>query len=84
MAKTQYRYEYGQRWDARIPRNAVAFLINRLHVSATTAEVEKLIRDRCAKSEGFTPRLTAQAVAYALAVHDANCRLYQYVMRGRP
>ncbi len=78
---TQYRYEYGKRWDARVPRYAISHKLGKLHVGTPDAAIEALIREAC-KAPGFTPSLIRQSVAYALECHKRNRDLYQYVTGG--
>ena len=79
--KAQYVYEYGKRWDARIPRGQISFLINKLHVSTPDIKIENDIRERIAHTEipDWTPSLTKQSIRYAIAVHRANQNLYRRV-----
>lgn len=74
-------YEYGKRWDERVPRGDINWLMGRVHVSATEAEIEADIRKRC-NAPGFTPGLVNQSVAYALECHKRNRALYARVMGG--
>ena len=80
---TKYAYEFGKRWDARIPRDTISWKIGKLHVSTSDEEIEVLIKDRCAKNPNFTPSLTRQSVAYAIACHNKNRDLYHRVASGR-
>lgn len=77
-----YRYEFGKRWDARVPRGDIHWLIGRLHVSATEEEIAADITRRCS-APGYTPSIIRQSVAYALECHKRNRALYSRVMGGR-
>jgi len=81
----RFAYEFGRRWDVRVPRYAAAHIVNAQHVDTPDAEIEKLIRARIAASPNatlYTPALVRQTVRYALLVHARGRALYQYVMRG--
>jgi len=82
----EYRYEFGKRWDARVPRAAISWLMGRVHVGTPDSEIEANIRRRIAKSDSaglYTPALVRQSIAYALACHRRNGDLYKRVMSGR-
>ena len=79
MAK--YVGEFGKRWDERVPRSAISWLMNRLHVSATDEEITADIQKRCT-APGYTETLIQQSIAYALICHHHNQGLYRDVMRG--
>jgi len=87
---TVYRYEYGKRWDARIPRSQIGRMIDRLHVSASdddiTAELAPGI-DGCVRDNGLKPKTAnafrRQCIAYAIERHRRNRELFSHVMRGR-
>lgn len=72
---TTYCYEYGKRWDARVPRGDISWLMGRVHVGTTCAEIEADIRKRCT-APGYTESLIKQSVAYALECHRRNRDLY--------
>jgi hypothetical protein len=76
MARAQYRYEYGKRWDARVPRADISWLMGRVHVGTTAAEIEADIRKRC-NAPGYTASLIKQSVAYALECHRRNGDLFR-------
>ena len=78
---TTYRYEYGKRWDARVPRGDIHWLIGRVHVGTPEDEIAADIAKRCT-APGYTPSLIRQSVAYALECHRRNRELYRHVMRG--
>lgn len=79
---TKYRYEYGKRWDARVPRRDVNYLMGRVHVGTPDAEVEADIRRRCEGKPGYTPGLVEQSVRYAIECHQRNRELFRHVMGG--
>ncbi len=78
---TQYRYEYGKRWDARVPRYAIAYAVANKHVGESDETIAYEIATRCT-APGYTPALIRQSVAYALECHRRNRELYRHVMRG--
>lgn len=80
MAKTEYRYEFGKRWDARVPRSDLHWYMGHIYVGTSTANIEADIRKRCAKNPAFTPNLIKQSIAYALECHMRNQHLYRKVM----
>jgi hypothetical protein len=73
------KYEFGKRWDDKLPRYDLKWFMGRVHVGTPDSEVEADIRRRCA---AWPPRMIGQAVAYALECHKANQGLYRYVMGG--
>lgn len=79
----QYAYEYGKRWDRRVPRGNLQWLINRLHVSTTDAAIRADIVRRCKENPDFTVPLINASVRYALIVHHRNQDLYHRVTTGR-
>lgn len=74
MAK--YKSEFGKRWDVRVPRSAISWLVNRLHVSVGKAEIAADIRKRCS-APGYTESLIKQAIAYALECHQRNREIWR-------
>jgi hypothetical protein len=77
--------EFGQRWDERVPRDAIKRLLSRTHVSATDADVETDVIMRIEKGRDaakYTESLRRQTVRYALEVHRRNRALYLNVMQG--
>lgn len=76
--------EFGQTWSAKLPRGQISFLVNKYHVSASADDVAQDIRNRAESTAGEAwPReLIAEAEHYARAQHQANIKLYQFVMRG--
>ena len=82
MAKAQYRYEYGKRWNARVPRHSISQLMARVHVGTSDDDISADIRKRC-NAPGYTERLIKQSIAYALECHKRNRDLYRRVMSGR-
>jgi len=78
---TDYRYEYGKRWDARVPRGDINWLMGRVHVGVTDEEITADITKRCS-APGYTPALIRQSIRYALICHKRNRDLYNRVMRG--
>ncbi len=78
---TEYRYEYGKRWDARVPRNDINWVMGRTHVSTPNEDVEADIRKRCS-GPGFTPSIIRQSIAYAVECHRRNRLIYDRVTCG--
>lgn len=74
----QYRYEYGKRWDARVPRADIHWLMGRVHVATSADEIAADITRRC-NAPGYTPAIIRQSVAYALECHRRNRALFDYV-----
>lgn len=77
---TQYRYEFGKRWDARVPRADISWLAGYWHVGRSDDEIAADIRKRC-NAPGYTESLIRQSIAYALECHRRNRELYNHVMR---
>lgn len=83
QSNSKYAYEYGKRWDRRVPRGNLRWLINKLHVSTSDEAIEADIRRRCQENPDFTAALILASVRYALAVHHSNQDLYHRVTSGR-
>ena len=81
MARSDTVSEFGKRWDRRIPRGDIKWLVNRYHVTAG-AEIETDIRRRCTHPD-FSERLIRQSIAYALACHERNRALFKRVVTGQ-
>lgn len=75
MAK--YVSEFSKRWDVRVPRSAISWLVNRLHVSVTEDAIAADIRARCAVRPEWTEALIKQAIAYALECHNRNREIWR-------
>lgn len=75
--------EFGKRWDERVPRGLIKWLMARVHVGTPKAEIVADIERRCAGNPAFTPALVRQSIAFALACHNENRALFNHVMRGR-
>jgi len=65
-----------------IPKGAISWLVNRMHVSTTTEEVKADIRARCTTA-GWTEKKIVEAENYAVRCHDENRTLYRAVTTGR-
>lgn len=76
MAKAVYRYEYGKRWDSRVPRADISWLMGRVHVGTTDAEITADIHKRCDGKPGYTDSIIRQSIAYALECHRRNRKLF--------
>jgi len=68
-----------KRTTLAVPKGAISFIVGRLHVRTSDAEVEANITKRTAK---LTPAQQRKCVAYALKCHRENQGLYDFVMRG--
>ncbi len=78
---TTYSYEYGQRWNAQLPRNDIRFLVHRMHSGTENEQVANEILARC-ESSGIPRHMWAACKRYALCVHNAQRSLYYRVLRG--
>ena len=74
--------EFGRRWDARVPRSDIHFLVNKFHVGMADEAIEAEILRRIGDDARFTPSLRRQCVAFAIACHNANRDLFVKVTRG--
>jgi hypothetical protein len=68
-----------KRTTLAVPKGAISFIVSRLHVGTSDAEVEANITKRTAK---LTPAQQRKCVAYALRCHHENRGLYNRVMGG--
>lgn len=66
-----------------IPKGQIEWLVDRLHVGTSNAEVEAEIRKRT-MGAGWTPGKVREAVAYALKHHARNRGVFSHVLRGIP
>jgi hypothetical protein len=76
----------------RIPYSHIRWLVGKLHVGDSDAEVSGEIESRMRRvtlrgiwrktERKFTEREIKEAVRYALACHEDNRKLYARVMRG--
>jgi hypothetical protein len=78
---TEYRYEYGKRWNAQLPRRDIAFLVHRMHCGTDDDKVVSDILERCEKS-GIPQRMWPACKRYALLVHREQQQLYFDVLKG--
>jgi len=81
----KYVGEFGKKWDERVPRSAISWLMGRVHVGTSDAEIEADIRKRIAEgpqAKLYTESLIKQSVAYALECHKRNRGLYRDVVNG--
>lgn len=76
--RTKYVSEFGQRFDSRVPRRDIAFLVGRFHVSKPDSEIETWIRSRAPKDCPET--LVRHCVRYAITCHHENFKTYCWVM----
>ena len=78
--------EFDQLWSAELPRGQISWIVNKYHVSAKVEEIGDDIRQRAQHGseagEAWPDDLICEAVRYAEAQHEANIKLYQFVMRG--
>lgn len=63
----------------KIPEASIRWLIGRVHVGTSDAEIEADMLRRCAKA---TTAQQKACVKYALKCHRENQALYGYVMSG--
>ena len=75
---TKYVGEFGKRWDERVPRSAISWLVNRLHVGTSDETIAADIRSRCT-APGYTESIIKQSIAYALECHRHNQAIYRRV-----
>ena len=73
------RKDLGRYWDVRTPRNDIRWLMGRVHVGTSDAEIEADIRARCS-DPAYTPEIIQEAIDYALLCHRENQNLYARVM----
>jgi hypothetical protein len=81
--KTEYVYEYGQRWNRKTPRWAIGHHVDAYHVSMHDADVTADLNTYLDKAgPEFTPVIKRECIRYALLRHQRNFKLYVQVMRG--
>ena len=66
-----------------IPKQAIDWLIGRLHVSTSDDEVRTLISARTKNFPGWNYENIKEAQEYAVKSHRKNQGLYETVMSGR-
>jgi hypothetical protein len=65
-----------------IPKQSIAWLVNRMRVGTPAETVKADIRKRCTAT-GWTERKVAEAENYGVKCHRKNLDLYRAVMSGR-
>jgi hypothetical protein len=68
---TEYRYEYGQRWNSLLPRRYIALVVHGMHCNTSDAEVTATILARATKF-GIPERMLPACARYALCVHHGQ------------
>jgi hypothetical protein len=66
-----------------VPKGSINWLLGRVHVGTSDADVEADIRSRLAKNPNCTEEMMAECVKYAIACHRENQDLYRAVVSGR-
>lgn len=77
----KFVYEYGHRWNLKLPRNDIRFLVRRMHCSTPEAEVQETIRLRCIDSN-IPINMHKACMRYASCVHNDQAFLFHSVCRG--
>lgn len=67
---------------AAVPSQQIEWIVARMHVSDTDAEVRNAIADRAAENPKWTKRLIEAAQDYAVYCHRKNRALYTFVTTG--
>jgi hypothetical protein len=84
MAK--FAYEYGQRWNAMLPRNSLRCWVSRVHCATSDedmiAQLRALFPKATANWTKTQLRLIPQCERYALAVFSQNKAVYRRVLIG--
>ena len=75
----RYAYEYGRRWDRRVPRTDIRWFVDRLHVGTPDDDIAADIRRRATGLPGYTPAIIEASIRYALLRHARNRDLYRHV-----
>ena len=73
-----------------VPKQSIAWLMARIHVGTSDAEVaadirrrfERTMRDSCFEKNDVMERRIKACITYALKCHHDNGALYTRVMRG--
>jgi uncharacterized protein len=78
---TQYRYEFGRRWNARLPRNAIKYLVERYHCATDDDTIVGDLLDRLKQSK-IPQSMWDACRRYALIVHHRQKDMYYRVLRG--
>ena len=77
----EYVHEFGKRWNATTPRNAIKRYVLKQHVGTPIEDIHSEIETRW-NAKGHPKRLLNQAKAYAAICHQQNLDLYLRVQRG--
>jgi hypothetical protein len=75
LAKAETDSRHDAKWNAKVPRGDIHWLVGRMHVSTPDKDVAADIRSRC-NAPGYTPEIVNQSIAYALECHHRNQALY--------
>lgn len=70
------------RLHPKVPYGQINQMVGALHIRTPDGDVADMIAERAKANAGWTAKLTAHAVAYALARHRVNQGLYARVMGG--
>ena len=79
--------EYGRKWNAKIPRNAIKAFVRTKHIETAISvllnEVENAIDQQLAAgNSAYTTSIRHQCLHYAIQCHAENYRLFNRVMKG--
>ncbi len=70
--------------SAQIPKSEIEFIVRKMHVGTTDAEVKAEMDRRLRDAPtAWTPALKRQAIAYAIKAHHKNQKLYDFAMGSR-
>ncbi len=65
--------------EMRINKGQIEWLVDRMHVSTTDAEIEADIRRRANPDKGWTEAKIKRAIAHAIKHHNRNRRIFLLV-----
>lgn len=78
---TRYKYEFRKRWDVRLPRHDIKYLVERHHCATDDDTIAADVLDRLKHSE-IPQSMWKACRRYALLVHARQKKLYYAVLRG--
>lgn len=83
MSETNTFEEYEKTVPTYVPKGSIHWLMGRIHVGTSDAEIESDIRTRLSKNQNCTEDMMVECVKYAIACHRENQSLYHAVVSGR-
>lgn len=79
--RIKYKHEFGKRWNERLPRDSIKYIVNRIPCWTDDETVVEMVLTRCQASK-IPENMLGACKRYALLVHARQKDLYYAVLRG--